>query len=336
MFAPRVKQLLSTAVVLTALVGGCARSDRMPTAQPSEPKTLLAVAQARASARSPISAEWYTRSNPMGWTGRAHNRFLTEALLRTVNVSSPRERCARLEQVLREGRWLGEDRGRVSYSQRRDWSAQAIAAMPGCRSGREREDYNHNAAFYKARMRSLAEVTPYTDAIMAAVNVATSSTQLASTIAVITDSASAVLSGEDLDIVNAAGSFTVSSAQYWEANGDWQVEALATGGMGACIEQTLSAEACVYASRGPRRQQGPTFRLASVRSIGGVTNAAGAPFCPYRWNGWAVTAGDLGGFMGGLMTVSVGGGVFVGAAASVGAFVGEAGRELYCRVTHQQ
>jgi hypothetical protein len=329
MFAPRVKQWIGTGVVLTAMaISGCARSDRLPTSS-QEPKSLFGVAQARAALRRPVSAEEYTQGNPMGWTGRAHNRFLAEALLKTVNISSPRERCVALARVLREGRWLGEDRVRFSEEERSRYSVQALSAYPGCGNS-ARQDADRNVAYRKA-MTAVSDITPFTDAIMAAVGQASSSNGLATTLAVITDSAAQVLTGDDLNNVYAAASFTVSSARYWEANGDWQVDAMASGGMGDCIAATGTVDGCVYASRGPRRQQGPTFRLAAARMP-----LATAGMCPYKWNGWAVTAGDLGGFMGGLLTVGVGGGVFVGAVASVSAFASEAGREVYCRLTHQQ
>lgn len=328
MFAPRMKQWFGTGVVMTAMaISGCARGDRLPTSS-SEPKSLFGVAQARASMRRDMTAEQYTRANPMGWTGRAHNRFLAVALARTAKISSPAERCLVISRLLRQGNWLGEDAGRVPYQDRARFATQAMSAYPGCGTS-QRDDERQNVAYRKAMM-SISDITPFTDAIAAAVGQVSSSNELAAIVSTITDSAATVLSGDDLSNVYAAASFTVSSAQYWEVNGDAQVEAMVSGGMGDCIAASSDLNSCIYASKGRPVQQGPTFRLAAART------PLAAGLCPYKWNGWAVTAGDLGGFMGGLMTVGVGGGVFVGAVASVSAFATEAGREVYCRMTHQQ
>jgi hypothetical protein len=331
MFAFRMQRSLRTGVDLTALaIGGCAPSDHAPTATAGA-KTLLSVAQAQASAKRGPTADDYVRGNPMGWTGQAHNRFLVEALLKTVNLKSPAKRCEAIEKVLREGSWLGADAKRFSPEARRRLADEAVAQYPGCQSYEGKGEVRKAA--YRKAMMSISDITPYTDAIMQAIPSAKSSNELAATVSAITDNAARVLSGDDLQNVYAAGAFTVSSAQYWEANGDWQVDAMASGGMADCIAATMSTDACVYASRGPaKRPTLPTFQLAAVR----MPMASAAAFCPYKWNGWTVTAADLGGFMGGLMTVSVGGGVFVGAVASVSSFTAEAGREVYCRITHAQ
>ncbi len=276
-------------------LGACqdqAREVTSPPTPPSEAAVILQRANATAAVAAPVTAKQFNDANPMGWTGRAHNAFVKEYLreLRRGRI----DRCVLIERIYLGGKYLGSDSARVSLAQRH-------ATLPDLRRGagclaRTAADSPRESepALFRVSATNVAlmsgDPTPFIAAVLLAIDSASSSTALASTVAAIVSQAEGTLSGNELDAVYTTASVGVSSAEYWESNVTSEYEAIEPSIQNGCFTQDGNHKPCEYESsfrdRTPRGQP-PFVKLVSWKTVA-------IQDCSDILNPWAIAKVDGG------------------------------------------
>jgi len=301
-------------------------------------QAIVSKAITKANARGATrSAREYLAGNPMGYIADLHNSGVREVVAAIARDKTGRP-CQAIARALRSQSWLGTASSHLRKSERESAGQLVLNGVPGC-------SHVSAASFepYVARQPVGDALYDYLSAIQASMSVTDNSAALATAVSAIVDDASAVLSSGDMDLVNAMASFTVGTAVYWEENGSAEYEALAGSPVGACLGVDPLNQYCIYASSGSRESQplnGYLLNASVTRGPSRSLSLANArfearrnPSCPYKWNGWDVAAGDVGGFFGGLLSTF--NPVVAGLAAagtSVGVFIVEGGHEIYCSI----
>ncbi len=271
----------------------------------------------------------------MGWVGRMHSRAM-EAWKVAINSDTTKNKCKVLEKFLRKATWLGEDAGRVNRDDLNNNIPAVLDRNPLCQHSASPSNTASSKALHPfvgaathatvfsnvAFARKRADISSYLDDIESAMGSTSNSTDLTAAISVIVDDASSNLSGDDLDNVNAAASFTVSTAEYWEENTDSQVSALAAGPVGTCFANGGSEDDCVRAvAWTPDHSSRLQARQAAYK----------AARCPYSVNGWDIASGDVAGLIGGFFaTLNPGAAIAGGVGASAGVFLVEGIHAISC------
>lgn len=305
-------------VALTLLLLACQGTDaKLPTAREAPPSpggAILARAAANARTRSPVSLQEFRERNPMSFVGKAHNAGLT-AFFRSLTGENKRRPCAAAEVAFRAARRaVGSDSGRLG-SEESFLSTFHPAATFRCPPASIERNTTSSAAPASGAASSLSsgDPQPYLDAMEDLVDLEPAAETFISQMDAIAEDAAGVLSGPELEIVQATASVTVESHDYWltqnnlPAVGDSVVNAYPE-----CHHQ-MNPEACVYEQASPSFRTAPLLRLVSSRGRGCYEDTMSP---------WRVLGADLAGAIAGAVVGAAGGPGAAAPAAAGGALGG--------------